>query len=375
MAKIGDTVRYLSATGGGVIRKIEGNVAYVEDSDGFETPSLLKDLVVVMPAGHTGPDVKGANLMFDQKAFDEGRSSRKEPQPEPVPAHEAPAPAPDTAYGDKLSITLAFEPDDYKNISATKFSAVLVNDSNYTLYVVFLRKGDDSGMWEIIYRGEAAPNELLDLARFSHEDLPGMQRVALQYVAFRPGREALLKAPGTAEIRLDLTKFHKAHCFRPGRYFENPVMEIALVADDSPVRAPEIDPLAIKSSMLSDKKALRELKEKYSPAKKDKKRERIPSPTALLPLIETDLHIDALTDTTAGMNNADMLTLQLDTVRRIMKENSRRIGQKIVFIHGKGEGVLRKEMLKVLSREFPKATVQDASFREYGFGASLVTIH
>ena len=58
-----------------------------------------------------------------------------------------------------------------------------------------------------------------------------------------------------------------------------------------------------------------------------------------------------------------------------MKENSGRIGQKLVFIHGKGEGVLRKAVLELLRKEFPKSELQDASFREYGFGATLVTIH
>ena len=46
-----------------------------------------------------------------------------------------------------------------------------------------------------------------------------------------------------------------------------------------------------------------------------------------------------------------------------------------MFIHGKGEGVLRKAVLDLLKKEWPKAELQDASFREYGFGATLVTIH
>ena len=37
MAKIGDRVRFLNSVGGGIIKKIEGNIAYVDD-DGFETP-------------------------------------------------------------------------------------------------------------------------------------------------------------------------------------------------------------------------------------------------------------------------------------------------------------------------------------------------
>ena len=75
MVKVGDTVRYLNAVGGGVVRKIEGKLAYV-DEDGFETPVLVNELVVVMPAGHDRKP-NGPNLMFDQKAFDAGRSEAR----------------------------------------------------------------------------------------------------------------------------------------------------------------------------------------------------------------------------------------------------------------------------------------------------------
>lgn len=67
--------------------------------------------------------------------------------------------------------------------------------------------------------------------------------------------------------------------------------------------------------------------------------------------------------------------MQLAAVRKHMRANSGHIGQKLVFIHGKGEGVLRKAVLDLLKKEWPKAELQDASFREYGFGATLVTIH
>ena len=88
-----------------------------------------------------------------------------------------------------------------------------------------------------------------------------------------------------------------------------------------------------------------------------------------------DLHIGELTDTLTGMEPKDMLEMQLGEVRKTMNAHSKRIGQKIVFIHGKGEGVLRKAVLELLKKEYPKAELQDASFREYGFGATLVTIH
>ena len=39
------------------------------------------------------------------------------------------------------------------------------------------------------------------------------------------------------------------------------------------------------------------------------------------------------------------------------------------------EGKLRQHLLSELKRRYPRCTAQDASFREYGFGATQVTIH
>ena len=375
MPNIGDTVRYLNATGGGIIRRIEGRMAFVEE-DGFETPVLLSELVTVLPAGHQAMS-NGASLMFDQKAYDRGRQSapeapaQKTAQPAPAPA-ATPEPAEETAHGDRLSITLAFEPADTKRLSETTFTAVLVNDSNYYLDFTFLTRGDGERGWTVAYRGTAAPNELTDLATCTHETLGRMERVALQAVAYKNDRPFSIKPPVSATRRLDLTKFHKLHCFRPGLYFDTPVLELPLVKDDVPTGTQ-----AAPAPQTAADPGTARLAEKYrtEPARKPRTEKEAENPRKLLPPIEIDLHIAELTDSTAGMEPADMLALQLDTVRTTMKAHSRRIGQKIIFIHGKGEGVLRKELLKLLRREWPSAEVQDASFREYGFGATLITIH
>ena len=70
-----------------------------------------------------------------------------------------------------------------------------------------------------------------------------------------------------------------------------------------------------------------------------------------------------------------MLNYQLDKFREVMNANVKHAGTRIVFIHGKGEGVLRKALLDELRRKYPRCEAQDASFREYGFGATLVKIH
>ena len=49
-------------------------------------------------------------------------------------------------------------------------------------------------------------------------------------------------------------------------------------------------------------------------------------------------------------------------------------GVKIVFIHGKGEGVLRHAVIHELNYRYKNCSYQDASFQEYGYGATQVTI-
>lgn len=381
MAKIGDTVRFLNSTGGGRITAIDGKIAYVEE-DGFAVPVLLKDVVVVLPAGHE-PSKNGARLMFDQSAFDAGRKTDRPKagprQPEleketPAPTPPPQAPVELTRHGDKLSLALVFEPSDIKRLSTSKFNAVLVNDSNYTLTFAFMRRAYDERGWTLVFAGEAAPNECMDLATLSHETLGQFERIAIQAFASRTDAPFERKPVVDIERKLDLAKFHKLHCFRPGIYFDTPVLEIQLMDRDREkgIPVPETDMRALQEKFSA---AVRKPKEadRKSPSKHNA--DPGANPHKLLPLIEIDLHIDQLVDSTAGMDNTAMIQLQLDTVRKTMRQHSRRIGQKIVFIHGKGDGVLRKGVLALLRKEFPSCDIQDASFQEYGFGATLVTVH
>lgn len=377
MAKVGDTVRYLNATGGGKITRIDGKIAYVEE-DGFETPVLLKEVVVVLPAGAVADAGKGPRLMFDQKAFDDGRRPEVNPgenkpaEEQGVAKPEIPAPVPETEYGDRLNVSLAFEPSDLKRLGESRFDAVLVNDSNYTLLFTFSGREEGARGWSAIFSGAVEPNELIDLGSFTHATLGSIERVMIQFVAFKRDRDYEVKLPVSINRKLDLTKFHKVHCFRPGVYYEYPVIEIPLITNDKTVERDERQE-KVDLERLAGKFTVQPKKEDRP--RKEKGRNPADNPNKLLPPIEVDLHIAELTDSTTGMDNTAMLQMQLDEVRKVMNSNARRIGQKIIFIHGKGEGVLRKAVLSLLAKEYPKATTQDASFREYGFGATLVTVH
>lgn len=91
------------------------------------------------------------------------------------------------------------------------------------------------------------------------------------------------------------------------------------------------------------------------------------------PPMEVDLHIHQLTDSTRGMTNHDMLTLQVDTARRQLEFAIKNRIPKVVFIHGVGEGVLKLE-LEYLFGRYSNVDYYDANYQKYGIGATEVRI-
>jgi hypothetical protein len=89
-------------------------------------------------------------------------------------------------------------------------------------------------------------------------------------------------------------------------------------------------------------------------------------------ILEVDLHINQLIKSTSGMDNFEMLSLQLETAKRkIEYAISKRIS-KIIFIHGVGEGVLKSELHYLFGR-YP-VRFYDASYKKYGLGATEVYV-
>lgn len=114
------------------------------------------------------------------------------------------------------------------------------------------------------------------------------------------------------------------------------------------------------------------IKEKETPKKRKQPTRK--AKEKYQPTMEVDLHIHQLTNSTRGMNNHDMLTLQLDTARRQLDfAISKRI-QKVVFIHGVGQGVLKTE-LEYLFGRYNNVKFYEANYQKYGLGATEVYIY
>lgn len=89
---------------------------------------------------------------------------------------------------------------------------------------------------------------------------------------------------------------------------------------------------------------------------------------------EVDLHISEIMDDFSGLSSGEIVDIQLARFRTSLEGALRAKQKKIIFIHGKGAGKLRREIQKIIDSEYGKCTYQDASFREYGYGATMILI-
>ena len=218
--------------------------------------------------------------------------------------------------------------------------------------------------WTSRYHGLIEPDTKLFLEEFQKSDINELEHIGLQLIAFKEKETFSLKNALSVELRLDTVKFYKLHCFTKNIFFDEDALIVPLVLHDVPERQMLVSASDIQAAMYDQEKE--EPRAQQHIVQKNKPKEN---------KIEVDLHINQLVETTSGMSNADILNCQLSKFHEVMKTNSGKKGQKIVFIHGKGEGVLRVAVEKELKTKYKRqCRFQDASFREYGFGATFVTI-
>lgn len=352
--KVGDKVRFLNTTGGGIVRGFKGkDQVLVEDEDGFDIPALIRECVVV--GGENEMQVHSSN--------------RPKVQPQPQVQQSAPKPQPkqeevkieETAEGERMNIYLAYLPlEPTKVMLQSGYEAYFINDSNYYLFFNYMNRHNNS--WVSRYNGLIEPNTKIFLEEFGKEDLNDLERICVQLIAFKKDKPYSLKNSISVELHLDTVKFYKQHCFMENDFFEEDAMVYPIVRNDVPERELLVSAADLKEAMYQKVQEDRRAPQTIVKKKSDSA------------VLEVDLHITELLDNTNGLSNADMLTYQLDKFHEILGKYANHKGQKIVFIHGKGDGVLRKAIEKELKTRYKQYYYQDASFREYGFGATMVTI-
>lgn len=379
--KIGDKVRFLSETGGGVVAGFQGkNIVLVEDEDGFQIPTPIEEVVVVetddynIAKVHTVTSVKkSAGTAEQQKKVSE--EVEDDPADKPITFR---APAKERKGGDALSAYIAYVPVDIREMTKTRFELYFVNDSNY--YVRFNILVAEGASWTLYDQGEVEPNTQLFLKEFGREDLNQMERFCVQMLSYKRDKSFMLKPALDVQVRIDPVKFYKLHTFVDNDFFETPALIYTLIENDQIPQPLVIDAKKLKQKMYQRTGTTTTDEEDNGDQKLVRRYEPSQSKSKPMPqrkhndVVVVDLHASQLLDTTSGMQPADILKFQLETFKKKLEEYKNKKGQKIVFIHGKGEGVLRQAILQELRYRYKSYTYQDASFQEYGYGATQITI-
>lgn len=378
MLKIGDKVRFLNDVGGGTVTGFQGNdIVLVADADGFEIPTLVSEVVAVET-----DDYNIAKVVAGQK------KKKKDDDPMPTSVKKALAVNDDeeeeeTDVADKeityrpmaqerrganeLNLFLAFVPQNEKVLSETAFDVYLVNDCNYYFhYSLFTYEGRSC---HLRHEGEIAPNTKVLLEELQRGRVEEWQRITLQTLAFKRDKAFLLKPAFSVNVRVDGTKFYKLHTFHATDFFHHPALVYDIVKNDHAARSMFVDADELQEAMQTPEEQVNPKVMRVSAAEKRALQKQDHNA-----IIEVDLHADELLDTLAGLESKDILQYQLKVFRETLNEHLKDRGRRIVFIHGKGEGVLRNAILKELRTHFKQCRYQDASFREYGYGATMVTI-
>ncbi len=344
MIKAGDKVRFLNAVGGGVVKSVINKlIVSVVDSDGFEVPTPVSELVVIDDSVSMNPK---------PRTFRDKAPEKKEVEPE---VKEKPKAEPKFIAGkDNPVCYLAFVPQDETNPLEGELKVYLVNDSNnFLLYNYSHLKNK---LYRSVDSGKMNPNSKRYLESFSRFDLNELPEFQFQLLFFLE-ESPKLENPVVKNLRLNPVKFYRQNSYEKTKYFAQHAIVLSLLGPDLEAEVAKLTESEMTQIVLEkDEKAV-EVKRTVSPD-----------------LVEIDLHIHELLEDTRGLSNHEMFEVQMGRFRNELETAIQNGARRVVFIHGIGNGTLKQELRQELSTKYRKYDFQDASFKEYGFGATMVIL-
>lgn len=322
--RVGDIVRSLTdKLEGKVCGFINNNTVNVySDEYGFEIPVAISDLVVVKS------DFKKEekNEVSSQKQID-------------TSSHN--------------SVFIAICPDNINNISHSTFSIYIINDTDRNCLFAVYTKRDD--IYKCLEEGISEPYSSKFIERFSIRDFDSIESIYTQALIAKKGMKSIRPAIEN-EVKIKTSSLCKSGAYTHTKWFQTPSLLRDIISSDVDISVLEVKNIEPKKSDIP------------------KGEKQFETQTTNPNIIEVDLHINMLLDDTKGMENKDMLEYQMDVFRKTMEENKLKRGKKIIFIHGKGDGILKQRILWELKAKYKRHNHQDASFKNYGYGATMVTI-
>jgi hypothetical protein len=372
--KTGDKVRFLNDVGGGTVLRIEGKIAVIGDEDGFEIPTPIANLVVVSDGRSAGASA-GSAAKAEPKPCAANREHRAGAPGAPPSARQAKGspknrvgdsspfagipeepsaekPQERDAPGESYELMLAFLPP-----ANEKTDLYLLNDSPYrALYSIGMYERD--GSVQPLAQGQVEGDSKLLIKSLSVSRLRDFQTLRIEVVLYKniSYRPQDLDA---VDVKLNPLKFFRQGAFAENEFFEETALIIRLFSSESAEKE------KMRSVSAEEVKAAMQQKNDVQPEPQ--------KPESQPELEEVDLHAEMLVSDVNKFSAGELLELQMSRFTAAL-ENALASGRKgrIVFIHGIGNGKLKQELRLYLTKNYPQMSFQDASFRQYGYGATMI---
>lgn len=416
--KVGDTIRYLNASGGGVVKRIERGVAWVEGPDGFELPTPIHECVVVdnrdtfVPA-YKPPVVKRQEPVAQQPQLDKSKAPAATPTtPEVVEEAEqdlsfvAPlskGPWFDRSGGEQLQVHVAYLPVSYEHFGQSPYETYLINESNYHLLFTYSTT-TSAGGYKLRSAGVLEPDMRVLVEEFDASEINDHAVSHFQFIAYKPERTYRSMPPVERQVRMDVVKLAKRHSFRENPFFDEdalviPVLEAYDGSQQTPAEEPQ--PAPSRSGALP-RRAIEQTKPTAAPQKGPQKgaqkasqkppkqsapqphpERKQPEPTAApqpapaapeQTIEKVGLEAERILPNATGMTPHEVLLYQLKNFRRELDKRLERRGSKVIFIHGAGQGVLHQLIINRIEQDYPMVQYRDVTFDGFPMGAIEVTI-
>jgi hypothetical protein len=349
MFNIGDRVKFLNAVGGGKVTGfVSPKMVNVEDDQGFEVPCMISELV----KDERYDPLPGIHRKVESKTK---IAEEKKPKKESLPLFASSAGHPLSGHP---GYYLAFVPEVPTMPLSGEIKAWLVNDSKYFLlyHLALLREGT----YISEKSGRLAPYSRIPLKGFGHQDFSNFPDFGFQIMPFET-KGTVLFPTLVKTLKINPVKFYKETSYASNSYFEGKAMLLEIQEKDLSQELVKLQQHDFSApAVLAERGDL-------TPSVVPKKRE----PPEIR---EVDLHIQELVESASGLSNKEILDIQMERFGREMEVAVRNGTRRVVFIHGVGQGTLKNELRRELEKKYKKYDVQDASFREYGYGATMVIL-
>lgn len=344
--RVGDKVKFLNEAGGGYVsRIISPSMVEVTTADGFNIPYSTTELLLV--------DDQGVASHFFDEDFG-GKPDINEQQEENNPHHVSTELFKRQSLDLKPGFYLAFVPQDQKWLMTGLIDVYLLNHSDYeTVFSFYLKSVDkfENQDYDIV----ESHNKYL-LNTIDREDINDWLNGQLQLLFVKNDLGKII-APLNKSFQIKGTKFYQEGNFKHIDVINANALIVEMVQMDYQ------EMISKNPEQEKDSEPVEETKAKV------KKQKSLIHQHKIGPLeAEIDLHISALVDDFSHLKPHEIVMHQVDYFNNTLEDAMLNQFEKIIYIHGIGNGTLKKKLKDEL-RDYEEIEVRDASFNRYGYGA------